>query len=706
MEENNELNINDLTTTNNNNNNQLPISTISTTAIDNNNNTTTTTSSNINATRDRYEEYMAATARSRIQQQSTHDLDASLRFQASSQDLLQSARTVRNMQSDFGGVRSLLKSLIDERERTSVENERLRGEIKRFKLDATMSRKKKTESASELETLRSDAISKHRAVKSLEEENRSIERRLDIANAHVKSTQEDLDHVNENFANMKIELNTLRKRYENVNKQLDESRIELQRNTESNIKNKVDNTRLTAKIDDIEQMNKTIKKNNENLLTQLTTSESRVKELESEVTLLKESTERLVKERETRVNERAEVESALQKVIGEINQIKRDHEKEKKLRMSTENSLERMRQEHERVSTLYEQSQSQIAETKSTLRLEKNKRKNAEETARTIIEGCEHKVQSQQRELILTQNNLKEARQESEETILQYEAINQDYITLQNEMERTSIELRDSQERYRRIEKEANDMARSGERRWKQTVAELKAERDLLLRESTSLREKHPLLEQQVRKITYNLNETKSKLNESQVISSQRQETNRQLREEIIKLQQSLKKAIVTAEESSSKRQKFEDGYRVKVIESRNMEEKLRLVTLQNVSTNSALKSTQDMLTSLQKEVDLVRSEMLHWREQAMKSKDDARKESQKIKQVNNKLMLELDEIRSNFHQFLNLSKSVGKGNDNMLSLMSSSSSNIGGNIGLNLDEYDGGEDDGGDIEYSSPFPK
>ena len=249
-------------------------------------------------------------------------------------------------------------------------------------------------------------------------------------------------------------------------------------------------------------------------------------------------------------------------------------------------------------------------------------------------------------------------------------------------------------------------MARSGERRWKQTVAELKAERDLLLRESTSLREKHPLLEQQVRKITYNLNETKSKLNESQVISSQRQETNRQLREEIIKLQQSLKKAIVTAEESSSKRQKFEDGYRVKVIESRNMEEKLRLVTLQNVSTNSALKSTQDMLTSLQKEVDLVRSEMLHWREQAMKSKDDARKESQKIKQVNNKLMLELDEIRSNFHQFLNLSKSVGKGNDNMLSLMSSSSSNIGGNIGLNLDEYDGGEDDGGDIEYSSPFPK
>ena len=64
-------------------------------------------------------------------------------FQASNDDLLRSARTVRNMQSDFGGVNSLLKSLIDERERTSVENERLRGEIKRFKLDATISRKKK-----------------------------------------------------------------------------------------------------------------------------------------------------------------------------------------------------------------------------------------------------------------------------------------------------------------------------------------------------------------------------------------------------------------------------------------------------------------------------------------------------------------------------------------------------------------------------------
>ena len=60
---------------------------------------------------------------------------------------------------------------------------------------------------------------------------------------------------------------------------------------------------------------------------------------------------------------------------------------------------------------------------------------------------------------------------------------------------------------------------------------------------------------------------------------------------------------------------------------------------------------------------------MLHWREQAMKSKDDARKEGQKVKEVNNKLMLELDEIRTNFHQFLNLSKTVGKGNENMLSL-------------------------------------
>ena len=95
---------------------------------------------NNNATRERYEEYMAATASRRV----SHDsLNGTAGFQASNDDLLRSARTVRNMQSDFGGVNSLLKSLIDERERTSVENERLRGEIKRFKLDATISRKKK-----------------------------------------------------------------------------------------------------------------------------------------------------------------------------------------------------------------------------------------------------------------------------------------------------------------------------------------------------------------------------------------------------------------------------------------------------------------------------------------------------------------------------------------------------------------------------------
>eukprot|EP00943_MAST-04B_sp_MAST-4B-sp1_P009315 g9315.t1 len=629
---------------------------------------TVVTASNVNATRERYDDYMAATARQSAAL-TERDLENTLRFQASTDDLLQSARTVRNMQSDFGGVRSLLKSLIDERERTSIENERLRGEIKRFKLDVTLSRKKKTESTSELETLRADAIAKHRACKSLEEENRSLERRLDLANSQVTNTQEDLDNVNENLANTRIELGALRKRHEDVNRQLDDVRVQLQRNTESNIKNKVDNSRLQAKVDDLETMNKTIKKNNENLLTQLATSENRVKELDEEMKALAASNEALLKEREKRVNERAEVETALQTVIGEINQIKRDHEKEKKLRISTENSLQRIRQEYEQTSTLYEQAQSQIAECKSTLRLEKNKRQNAEETARTVIEGCEHKVASQERELSITQQSLKDARQESEETLLQYEAINQDYVTLQNELERTTIELRDTQERYRRVEKEANDMAKSGERRWKQTVTELKAERDLLLRESTSLREKHPALEQTVRKITYDLNEYKSKLNESQVVSSQRQETNRQLREEIVKLQQALKKAIVTAETSSAKRQKFEDAYRIKVIEARNIEEKLRLTTLQNVSTNSALKSTQNMLGNLQKEVDLVRSEMLHWREQAMKSKDDARKEGQKVKEVNNKLMLELDEIRTNFHQFLNLSKTVGKGNENMLSL-------------------------------------
>ena len=68
---------------------------------------------------------MAATASRRV---SHGSMNGTAVFQASNDDLLRSARTVRNMQSDFGGVNSLLKSLIDERERTSVENERLRGE--------------------------------------------------------------------------------------------------------------------------------------------------------------------------------------------------------------------------------------------------------------------------------------------------------------------------------------------------------------------------------------------------------------------------------------------------------------------------------------------------------------------------------------------------------------------------------------------------
>ena len=620
---------------------------------------------NNNATRERYEEYMAATSR-RV----SHDsLNGTAGFQASNDDLLRSARTVRNMQSDFGGVNSLLKSLIDERERTSVENERLRGEIKRFKLDATISRKKKTESSSEIETLRADSIAKHREVKSLQEENRSLERRIDVVNAQLQSTQEDLDHVNENYANCKIELATTQKRFADATNGLDSMRIEMQKNMEGSITNKVENTRLQAKLEDIEAMNKTIKQNNERMLLQLSSSESRIKELESETKSLADANKSMLIDRDKRSRERVDVETALQKVVAEIEQIRLDHEKEKKLRIDAENSLGRKRQEYERISTLYEQSQNIVAECQSVLRLEKNKRKNAEETARTVIEGCEHKVASQERELLLAQKSLQEARQESEETLLQYEAINQDYVALQNELERTTIELRDSQERYRRIEKEASDMARSGERRWKQTVAELKAERDLLLKESTSLREKHPHLEQKVRKLQYELNENKSKLSELRVVSSQRQETNRQLREEIVKLQQALKKAIVTAEESSSKRQKFEDGYRVKVIELRNVEEKLRLATLQNASANSALSSTKKILTDLQKETDAVRTEMLHWREEAMKSKDDARREEQKVKDVNNKLMLELDEIRANFHHFLNLSKSVGKGNDNLLGL-------------------------------------
>ena len=72
------------------------------------------------------------------------------------------------------------------------------------------------------------------------------------------------------------------------------------------------------------------------------------------------------------------------------------------------------------------------------------------------------------------------------------------------------------------------------------------------------------------------------------------------MREEIVELQQALKKAIVTAEESSSKRQKFEDGYRVKVIELRNVEEKLRLATFKRQHQFCSILH-EKILTDLQK---------------------------------------------------------------------------------------------------------
>ena len=126
-------------------------------------------------------------------------------------------------------------------------------------------------------------------------------------------------------------------------------------------------------------------------------------------------------------------------------------------------------------------------------------------------------------------------------------------------------------------------------------------------------------------------------------------------------LQKGLRQAIETAKETTVKRQKFEDSYRAKVVECRSFEEKLRLANLQNVSREAALKSTKKMLSQTQKEVDEGRTQLLQWRETAMKAKDDARREERVIKETNSALMLELNEIRQNFHTFLSLSKSVAK---------------------------------------------
>ena len=67
------------------------------------------------------------------------------------------------------------------------------------------------------------------------------------------------------------------------------------------------------------------------------------------------------------------------------------------------------------------------------------------------------------------------------------------------------------------------------------------------------------------------------------------------------------------------------------------------------------------MLSESQKEVDESRTELMRWREIAMKAKDDARREERQIKETNSALMLELNEIRQNFQTFLSLSKNVAK---------------------------------------------
>ena len=117
---------------------------------------------------------------------------------------------------------------------------------------------------------------------------------------------------------------------------------------------------------------------------------------------------------------------------------------------------------------------------------------------------------------------------------------------------------------------------------------------------------------------------------------------------------------------STTKRQKFEDGYRAKVIECRNFEEKLRLATLQNVSLDSTLTATKKLLNDSQKELDQGRSDLLQWRETALKAKDDARRDERETKETNSALMLELNEIRENFTTFLSLSKTVAKDTGNL----------------------------------------
>ena len=104
------------------------------------------------------------------------------------------------------------------------------------------------------------------------------------------------------------------------------------------------------------------------------------------------------------------------------------------------------------------------------------------------------------------------------------------------------------------------------------------------MNENEALRHKVPDLEAENRKFSRELASSNAKSKELELMIERLESKNLMLDEKVKGLQTGLRQAIGTAKESTSKRQKFENAYRAKLLECRNFEEKLRLANLQNVS--------------------------------------------------------------------------------------------------------------------------
>jgi chromosome segregation ATPase len=576
-------------------------------------------------------------------------------------DLLQSAKGVRQQMRGFGGVKTMMKQLIDDREKAVVENEKLKSEISKLKFEHVTFKSNNNEATVQCDNMRSELSAVKRQITNLEEDLSRSERSESILKSQHLTLQDDLDRSQEENMNTKRQIESLQNSLDTTKSELARARNDHEAISVEATSHKYENNRLLSETESLKQTLSQLKEDHGRLNIQAEQSEEKRKELYLDVQKAQADNSSLVERQYKQDAERAEVESSLSKLVQELEGIRRSHEREKKDKEVAQSVITRTRSELDAVSSEFESCQAKLTETLSALRVERQQRLHAEEMANTVVESCDHKIASMTRELSMSQDSLTKLRQEFEYAQLQSEAVNHDYRSLQESNEHLNADLRETRSRLKRVEAEANEMAQSGERRWKRMLMEVKSERDKLMRENAELRDKVPDLEAGNRKFSRELVSSNAKTKELELMIERLESQILMLNEKIKSLQTGLRQAIGTAKDSTSKRQKFENAYRAKLLECRNFEEKLRLANLQNVSKDATLKSTKHMLSEAQKEVDDGRTELLQWREIAMKAKDDARREERQVKETNSALMLELNEIRQNFQTFLSLSKNVAK---------------------------------------------